>query len=426
MPVCATLLDVQFEFIEQPFVKPLIISSGAITHLTEIRTAVTCRVNDRTATGRGSIYLSDLWAWPDPTRSHARRDELLRDLCGGIAADLPALCGGRPAHPLELGLQLHHAVCADGGPGDSAIPVLARAMCMSPFDAALHDAAGLALGCPAFDLYRDNQPLPSADPLLGPHGACAAIRQTLQPPRRTLPAWILVGKDDDLERDMRPWVTERGYRCFKIKIMGRDPATDAARTIAVFRAARQFGVTGPQLSVDSNEANPSAASVRDYLQCLKSGDAGAFDALQYLEQPTGRDIRQAAYDWHAVAALKPVMLDEGLTDVGLMEESRRQGWSGFALKTCKGHSFALEAAAWACRHGLLLTMQDLTNPGFSFIHAALFAARLPTLNGVELNAPQFTPDANRAWLPRLAHLFEPRDGRHHLPEDLPAGLGSML
>jgi L-alanine-DL-glutamate epimerase-like enolase superfamily enzyme len=142
-------------------------------------------------------------------------------------------------------------------------------MCLSPFDAALHDAAGQALQCSAFDLYQDDQPLVMADAWLVGNG-CGAIRRMLQPPLKSLPAWILVGKDDDLERDMRPWVDQRGYHCFKIKIMGRDNAVDVARTIAVFRAARQFGVAAPRISVDSNEANPTAASVLEYLLRLRA------------------------------------------------------------------------------------------------------------------------------------------------------------
>lgn len=62
-------------------------------------------------------------------------------------------------------------------------------------------------------------------------------------------------------------------------------------------------------------------------------------------------------------------------------------------KTCKGHSFALVAAAWANRHGMCLSMQDLTNPGIGLVHAAFFAAHVPTINGVELNRPQFAPPA---------------------------------
>jgi hypothetical protein len=121
-----------------------------------------------------------------------------------------------------------------------------------------------------------------------------------------------------------------------------------------------------------------------------------------------------------------VLLDEGLTELHLLGEAHRQGYSGFALKTCKGHSMLLVAAAWALRHGILLSLQDLTNPGLALIHAALVGSRLPTINGVELNSPQFTPAANQEFAARLPQLFEPRGGVHRLPERIPFGLGSNL
>ena len=155
----------------------------------------------------------------------------------------------------------------------------------------------------------------------------------------------------------------RGYRCFKIKIFGRNNAEDVARTVEVYRAVKRLGAKDPQLSVDTNEANPDAESVRDYYLRLKAADAEAFDALLYFEQPTGRDITVYRYQWRPVAALKPVVLDEGLTSLELMHEALAQGWSGFALKTCKGHSFALTAAAWANERKMVLSFQDLTNPG---------------------------------------------------------------
>ena len=107
------------------------------------------------------------------------------------------------------------------------------------------------------------------------------------------------------------------------------------------------GAKNIELSVDTNEANPDADSVLDYLKRLKAADAEVFNSLQYFEQPTGRDITVHKFDWRDVSKLKPVMLDEGLTSLELMAEAKNQGWSGFALKTCKGHSFALTAAAWA-------------------------------------------------------------------------------
>jgi L-alanine-DL-glutamate epimerase-like enolase superfamily enzyme len=415
------VLEARVRFTPRALVRPLILSTGAITEITEAQAEVRVRAAGREAVGRGAMYLSDLWAWPDANLTHAHRDARLRALTEDLAAHLPELCGGEAAHPLELGLRLHDAACRQSDP-----PPLARAMCASPLDAAIHDGAGRALGLSAFDFYREPRPLPSADAHFPGGGACRAIAALLRPPKRGLRAWYVVGKNDDMDMDVGPWIRDRGYRCFKIKILGRSAAEDAARTAQVYRAVRRLGVGDPQLCLDTNEANPDAASVLDMLERLRAADAEAFEALLYFEQPTGRDITVHRYDWRPVTRLRPVLLDEGLTSLGLMQEAAAQGWSGFALKTCKGHSFALAAAAWAKAHGMIVTLQDLTNPGLALIHAAYFAAHVPTVNDVELNSPQFTPAANAAWLPRLGGLFEPRDGTHRLPDGPLVGLGSSL
>lgn len=417
------VLDAAVSFRNQPFLKPLQISSGTITTITEATTSVWVESGGQKAEGRGSIYLSDLWAWPDPSLSHAQRDCALRELTSEIAANLRALCGGKPAHPLELGLRLHENVCSVDAPVQS---LLARSMCLSPFDAAIHDGAGIAANLSAFDFYKDRTGIPSGDHIFGELGACASIARMMRTPHVSLPAWLIVSRGDDLERDVRPWITERGYRCFKVKILGEDIEDDAARTSEVFQAVRAFGAARPTLTADSNEGHSSAEAVREYLLELRRRDEDAFAALAYLEQPTARDILAQPFNWEEVTKLKPVLLDEGLTDLAILPEAQRQNWSGLALKTCKGHSFALTAAAWAVRNGLSLAMQDLTNPGLSLIHAALLSSRIPTLNGVELNSPQYTPAANEPWLPRLAGLFEPRDGCHRVPSPEPAGLGSVL
>ncbi|MCC7350301.1 MAG: hypothetical protein IT446_07000 [Phycisphaerales bacterium] len=422
--IVADILSVDLSFEKQSFLKPLRLSTGLIEHITEAKVSVRLGVGSKEATGRGSIYLSDLWAWPDPKLNHDQRDERLRTFCRAIAGNLRALCGGKADHPLELGLHLHENLCHEGSSAPPP-PVLARAMCASPFDAAIHDGVGQALGRSAFDLYSSGQKLPLADAILNGR-ACESIRHTLRPPVRAFPAWLIVGKDDSIEKDVRPWVRDRGYRCFKLKILGRDNLADVARTVEVHRGLVGLGVQNPRLSVDSNEANPSADSVLDYLHRLKEADAEAFKSLEYLEQPTGRDITQYRNDWRAVTKLKPVLLDEGLTSLDLLEEAVNQGWSGLALKTCKGQSFILVASAWARERGMILSLQDLTNPGLSAIHAALFAAHVPTINGVELNSPQFTPAANAPWLPRLAGLLEPRDGMHRLGDGPIIGLGSNL
>ena len=427
----AAVRSASVTFQPQPLRTPLVLSSGALTELTEARVSVTVRTAAGEATGRGSIYLSGLWAWPDVAAADgARCERVLRAWCAHVADRLPHWCADS-AHPLEHGLCLHEKIAhPESDAPDTDAPMLARAMCASPFDAALHDATGQALGRSAFAFYDEpGVALPRADAHLGGHAgdAMAAISQLLRrSPESAVDAWLIVGKNDDLDEAVAPWVTQRGYRCFKLKLMGQDAQADAQRTSDVYRAVRRFGAASPRLSVDTNEANPDAASVRQYLDALGALDAEAFDALAYLEQPTGRDIERHAYDWSPVTALKPVLLDEGLTDLALLPTAERQGWSGLALKTCKGHSFALAAGAWAHQRGRLIALQDLTNPGYAAIHAALFAMHVPTLNGVELNAPQFTPAANDPWQPRLAGLFAPTDGRHRLADPAPPGLGSGL
>lgn len=415
------VLSANVEFFDRFLSRPLQLSSGLITHVTEARVAVGVRVNGKEARGRSSMYLSDLWSWPDPAYSHSERDILLRKLCLQFARHLPSLCGNEPEHPLELGLRLHHSVCREAQP-----PILARIMCASPLDAAIHDATGHALGKSAFEFYSRRYPIPSADNYFSARGTCAAIDRVIGDPVKKFNAWWIVGAGDSLENDVAPSVRKGGHRCFKLKILGKDNVTDAQRTIEVFRAVKGMGIEHPRLAVDSNEANPDAASVLDYLKRLQSKDPEAFAALEYLEQPTARDIVRHTNDWRQVTSLKPVLLDEGLTHFELFEEAVKQGWSGFALKTCKGHSFSLVAAAWAHERQLLLSLQDLTNPGLAAIHAVLFAAHIPMINGVELNSPQFTPTANLEWLPRLSGLFQPRDGLHRLTFSVPNGLGSTL
>ncbi len=409
-------------FERRPFLRPLRLSSGTITDITEARVEVTMTINGKTATGHGAIYLSDLWAWPDPARTPAERDAAMRAFAERMADSLPSIVGGGAAHPLEAGLRLHRAVLE----AESELPPLARLVSASPLDAALHDAAGQALGCSAFALYETDYPVPSADAQFPNGGACAAVRALLkQPPAAEVAATLVVGKGDELS-DLSSWVTERGYTYFKLKVGGTDPAEDAQRVSSVFGWARKLGVEAPRLSVDANCAAPDADTIRRFVDALEVMDADAFAALESIEQPTGRDISVHAFDWHAVAERRPVLIDEGLTDWDSLQTARSQGWNGMAVKTCRGHSFSLAAAAWAHQNGWLLTVMDLTNPGYAAIQSTLFAAHLPGVANMEMNAAQYTPAANEPWLPRLAGLLAPTNGVHVLPSPIPPGLGGNL
>src|SRR6185369_2486556 len=101
------ILEADVSFQSQQLATPLKLSSGAIVELTQATVSVVGAVGGRRATGRGTIYLSDLWAWPDSSLSHERRDAALRQLCEHLAAEVPKHFRNVKLHPLELGLQLH-------------------------------------------------------------------------------------------------------------------------------------------------------------------------------------------------------------------------------------------------------------------------------------------------------------------------------
>jgi hypothetical protein len=113
---------------------------------------------------------------------------------------------------------------------------------------------------------------------------------------------------------------------------------------------------------------------------------------------------------HEAARLRPVVIDESLTDLEALLLARDMGYTGVALKACKGQSHAMLMAAAAQKFGMFLCVQDLTCPGASLIHSAGIAARVPGNAGIEANGRQFVPSANRAWESRFPGLFTIRNG----------------
>jgi hypothetical protein len=113
---------------------------------------------------------------------------------------------------------------------------------------------------------------------------------------------------------------------------------------------------------------------------------------------------------HKAAAIKPVVIDESLVDLASLQLAREQGYSGVALKACKGHTEALLMGAAAQKHGMFLCVQDLSCPGYSFLHSASIAARIPTIVAIEGNSRQYCPAGNRSWGELYPSMFHISDG----------------
>ncbi len=77
--------------------------------------------------------------------------------------------------------------------------------------------------------------------------------------------------------------------------------------------------------------------------------------------------------------------------------ARQLGYTGVALKACKGISESLLMAAAARHYGMFLCVQDLTCIAASFLQSVSLAAHIPTINAVEGNGRQYCPAWNAMW-----------------------------
>jgi len=441
------VVDATVTFEDYPLRSPLILTGGAIEDATEARCTVTVEdARGRTATGRGTVFLSAIWAWPISELGFVQRVDAMQQMCLEIADRMTVWCID-PRHPLEHGIDLHERVDGLAIPVGlrlfirERIPTLAALVCLSPFDQALHDAYGRLLGMSSYGaLSREFLPRDLAT-WLGDVGEGRYLDEVIyRRDRNELDAWLVVGTNDALREadaedlgdglpsSVEGWIKRCGYRWFKLKVKGADPRAEAEWVAGVHReiaAIRdELGLGGHAgYEVDANEGCEGPWAVTEFLDALQEIDAAAYEALDYLEQPTERDLSANRWDMREIAARKPVLADEGVVGLDELRLSASLGWTGPALKTCKGHSLALLEIAWCELTGRPYALQDLTNPNLGAVHAAGLAAHSDTRNGVELNVMQFIPASSRAEAEQFPSLFHVRDGVHRLDELGEVGLG---
>ena len=224
------------------------------------------------------------------------------------------------------------------------------------------------------------------------------------------------------------WILADGLTHLKIKLAGDDLAWDVQRVAGVERVAAeaqpQRGCPAWHYSLDFNESCPNVEYVLDFLGKLREVAPAALERVQYIEQPTHRDLRANPENrMHAAAKIKPVVIDESLVDLDSLLLARELGYSGVALKACKGHSEALLMGAAAQKYRLFLCVQDLTCVGRSFLHSASLAARVPTVAAIEGNGRQYCPAGNQDWEERFPGMFHLTRGVVQTAELNGPGLG---
>ncbi len=389
--------------------------------------------NGKHATGHGSMPVGNVWAWPSSVIEPVETEAVMMAYAKSIVDLFDAYPGY--GHPLEIEYEVsteyeHQArrLCESRGIKET-IPALAQLVCASPIDAAVHDAYGRMLKLNSFNTLSKEFCKTDLSEFLDDQFKGEYLDQyTLREPVPTLPLYHLIGALDPLtEADVtdRPadklpvtlgeWIKADSLTHLKIKLAGDQLDWDVDRVLSIEKvtaaAQAERGCANWFYSCDFNEKCQSADYVIEFLNRVKSASSAAFDRIQYIEQPTSRNLQaENAPKMHSVAAIKPVVIDEALVSYESLLQARELGYSGIALKACKGQTESLLVAAAAQKFGMFLCVQDLTCPGASFLHSCSLAARIPGVAAIEGNARQYCPSANQKWAKKLPGLFTLKNG----------------
>jgi len=397
-------------------------------------------------TGFGSMPIGNIWAWPSadvaPDAAEAAMAEFAKRVVS-LVESYPEF-----GHPIDimfgLAAEYHHlgrAVAEQQGL-DEAIPELAQLVAASPTDAAVHDAFGRINGINAFNALSSEYMTNDLAEYLDEQFAGEYLdAYTLRDPKPSLPLYHLIGAldpltdsdvetpiDDELPETLPEWIAADGLTHLKIKLNGDDLDWDVNRVLAIEAVTAQAqaarGCEQWCYSTDFNEKCENVEYVLAFLAKVREGSEAAWERIQYIEQPTSRDLKaHPDVKMHEAAAIKPVVIDEALVDYESLLLCREQGYSGVALKACKGQTESLLLGAAAQKFDMFLCVQDLTCPGASFLHSASLAARIPGVQAIEGNGRQYCPEPNRAWAKQFPGMFEITDGTVATAELAGIGLG---
>jgi L-alanine-DL-glutamate epimerase-like enolase superfamily enzyme len=384
--------------------------------------------------------MGNAWAWPSKIPAPMTL-KLLLDLAERLVENARTLAPS--GDPLQITHQLaaqRDVIVADFAKErnlQEPIPKLAVMLAASPLEAAIHDAFGRAHGRNAFECMNADFLNQDLGAYLGEEFTGMYPDRFLSAkPKATMPLYHLVGAldpltvddirqrvDDGLPETLEQWLQTDGLSHLKIKLAGNDLDWDVGRIIEVNRVA---DLVAPErkwrVSLDFNEQCPNEDYVLDLIERIERLSRAALERVQYIEQPTPRDLTQRTeMTVHRIARLRPIVIDESLTDLESLKLARQRGYTGVALKACKGQSECLLMAAAAVHHQMFLCVQDLTCIGGSFLHSASLASRIPQVSAIEGNGRQYCPAGNEAYLPSYGPMFRVRYGT--IPTQLLDGIG---
>jgi L-alanine-DL-glutamate epimerase-like enolase superfamily enzyme len=428
------VVDIEHSYEDYTYRTPIKFGGTELDRVTILNVKCVLRTSGgKTANGFGSMPLGNVWAYPTKSMKYEETLGAMKALAARIrkiTADYDEY-----AHPVDINVILEPQYLKSAAAVSQemklaeAIPKLATLVTASPFDAAIHDGFGKLHGRSGYAIYGSDLMSHDLSHYLGKEFKGEYLQQyVLKEPKPRMPLYHLVGAvdpitdadikkriNDGLPETLPEWIEYSGLTHIKIKLNGEDLNWDVQRVIAVDRTAtatqKKRGVNTWYYSCDFNEKCPNVKYLLDFLRKIKEATPSGFERIQYIEQPTARDLKANRSNvMHEASKLKPVVIDESLTELEALHMAREMGYTGAALKACKGQAQALLMAAAAQKYKMFLCVQDLTCPGASLIHSAGIAAHVPGVAAIEANSRQYVPIANKEWEKKFPGMFDVRDG----------------
>jgi L-alanine-DL-glutamate epimerase-like enolase superfamily enzyme len=434
LPTDVRIESVAFRYEDFLYRTPIKFGGVALDRCTLLNVTLGVRtVTGQTATGFGSMPLGNVWSFPSRVLSYDATMSAMRALAERLAHLYGDYQGtGHPidiTHTLEPAFPRLAAEVTQQLALAEPIPPLCTLVVASPFDAALHDAFGKVHGRNCYHTYGPEFLAHDLGHYLGADFRGERLDQYLRrSPQPRMPLYHLIGAldpltatdvkqpvGDGLPETLPEWIRFNGLTHLKIKLNGDDLGWDVERVLLVDAVADQTqkerGVERWFYSLDFNERCANVDYLLEFLRKVEEQAPAGFARIQYIEQPTARDLKAHRHNvMHEAAKVRPVVIDESLLDLESLHLAREMGYTGAALKACKGQTQSLLLAAAAQKMKLFLCVQDLTCPGASLLHSAGLAAHVPGVAAVEANARQYVPAANRPWEAKFPGIFHITDG----------------
>ena len=445
-PTDIRIEDVRISFEDIQYRAPYKFGGVAVDRATLLNVECTVRTRPgKVAKGFGSMPLGNVWAFPSRTMPYDITLNAMRQLASALG---PLTAGYKDyGHPIEINTALEpeylKTAASVGADLKLSVPIpkLCTLVTASAIDGAIHDAFGKAHGRNCYHTYGPDLLGPDLSAFLGSAFRGERLdRYLLKQPRTSVNLYHSVGGSDPLlaadivkpvgdglPETLPDWIRFNGLHHIKIKLQGDELSWDIERVVNIDRIAQE---ARPEIDwrycVDFNERCPNVEYLLEFLRKVKEKTPKGFTRIEYIEQPTARDLKANRKNlMHEAAKLRPVVIDESLTDLETLLLAREMGYTGVALKACKGQSQAMLMAAAAQKYKMFLCVQDLTCPGASLIHSASIASHVPGVSGIEANSRQYLPAANARWAKTHPGVFVIKDGSLRTAELTGAGIGAV-